>query len=71
MDRLRPGYSAALYFRAGGFVMMRKLFWIVTATVLGLAYVEFARSLRERRIRLERKEALARWEDEGGSGPNA
>ena len=51
--------------------MMRKLFWIVTATVLGLAYVEFARSLRERRIRLERKEALARWEDEGGSGPNA
>ncbi len=51
--------------------MMRKLFWVVAATVLGLAYVDFTRSLRERRSRLERKEALARWEDEGGNVPNA
>lgn len=51
--------------------MIRKLFWIVTVTVLGLAYVEFNRSSRERCSRLERKEALGRWEDEGGNVPNA
>ena len=51
--------------------MILKLFWVVAATVLGLVYVDFARSLRERRHRLERKEELARREGEGGNVPNA
>jgi hypothetical protein len=49
---------------------MRKLFWVIGAAVLGLAYVGVGRSFRERR-RLERKEALVRWEGEGGNVPNA
>ena len=51
--------------------MMRKLFWVIGAAVLGLAYVDFTRSFRDRRRRLERNEELARWEDEGGNGTNA
>jgi hypothetical protein len=51
--------------------MMRKLFWVVAATVLGLCYVDFTRSLRDRRSRLERKEELVRWEGEGGNVSNA
>lgn len=51
--------------------MIRKLFWVVAATILGLAYVDFTRSLRARRNRLERKKDLARWEDEGGNVPDA
>lgn len=50
--------------------MIRKLFWIVAATVLGIVYVDFTRSLRERR-RLEGNEELVRWEGEGGNVPNA
>ncbi len=49
--------------------MMRKLLWVVAATVLGLVYVDLARSLRARRSRIERKDALARWEGEGGNVP--
>jgi uncharacterized protein involved in exopolysaccharide biosynthesis len=51
--------------------MMRKLLWLFLASVIGLAYVNVACSVRERRRRLERKEALARWEDEGGAVPDA
>jgi hypothetical protein len=51
--------------------MMRKLFWVIGAAVLALAYVGVGRSFRERRRRLERKEELVRWEGEGGNVPNA
>jgi hypothetical protein len=50
---------------------MRKLFWVVAATVLGIVYVDFTRSFRDRRRRLEGNKELARWEGEGGNGPDA
>ena len=51
--------------------MIRKLFWIVAAAVLGIVYVDFTRSLRERRRRFEGNEELVRWEGEGGNVSNA
>jgi hypothetical protein len=49
---------------------MRKLLWVIAATVIGMAYADFARSLRARRKRHERKEELVRWEGEGGNVPD-